>query len=260
MPPAWLLHPLTRGLDIDSPETTRLRKRIIREKRFLYRVYQEWYRRIAAFVPPGPGAALELGSGAGFMKEHIPDLITSEVFPVEGVDRIVDAGDLPFAPESLRAVVMTNVFHHLPDPCRFLDEASRCVRAGGRVVMLEPWNTPWSRLIYTRLHHEPFDPSAPEWGFAGHGPLSDANGALPWIVFARDRARFEELYPQWRVQKIVPLMPFRYLLSGGVSLRGLMPAWTFGLWKGFEAALTPCMPLLAMFALVVLEKVGPSRP
>src|SRR5262249_23113677 len=154
MPPAWLLHPLTRGLDIDSPETTRLRKRIIREKRFLFRVYQEWYRRIAAEVPPAPGSALELGSGAGFMNEHIPDLITSEVFPVEGVGRIVDAGDLPFEAGSLRAVVMTNVFHHLPEPRRFLDEASRCVRTGGRLVMLEPWNTPWSRLIYTRLHHE----------------------------------------------------------------------------------------------------------
>jgi SAM-dependent methyltransferase len=254
MPPAWLLHPLTRGLDIDSPETTRLRKRIIREKGFLYRVYREWYRRIAAEVPPGPGDVLELGSGAGFLKEHIPDLITSEVFPVEGVDRIVDAAELPFGSAALRAVVMTNVFHHLPEPRRFLDEASRCVRPGGRVVMLEPWNTPWSRLIYTRLHHEPFDPAAPEWGFAGHGPLSDANGALPWIVFARDRPRYEQLYPQWRVKKIVGLMPFRYLLSGGVSLRSLMPAWTFGFWKCVEAALTPCMPLLAMFALVVLEK------
>src|SRR5262249_24974746 len=165
MPPAWLLHPLTRGLDIDSPETTRLRKRIVREKGFLFRVYREWYRRIAAEVPGGPGDALELGSGAGVLKEHIPDLITSAAFPGEGVDRAVDAAELPSGDQALRAVVMTTVFHHLPEPRRFLDEASRCVRPGGRVVMLEPWNTPWSRLIYTRLHHEPFDPSAAEWGF-----------------------------------------------------------------------------------------------
>lgn len=252
----WLAHPLTRGLDIDSPETTRLRKQIVRKKAFLRKVYQEWYTLITAEVPLRPGEVLELGSGAGFLKEYIPDLITSDVFPVEGVDRVADAYDLPFPDRSLRAVVMTNVFHHFSQPRRFFDEASRCVRRGGRLVMLEPWNTPWSRWIYTRLHHEPFDPHAADWGFVGAGPLSDANGALPWIVFGRDRQRFEEEYPQWRVCSIQPLMPFRYLLSGGVSMRSLVPGWTFNFWKAVEWCLRPCSGLLAMFVMISLEKRG----
>jgi SAM-dependent methyltransferase len=250
----WLAHPLTRGLDIDSPETTRLRRQIIRSKPFLRRVYAEWYRAVAAEVPAGPGAVLELGSGAGFLGDLVPGLITSEVFPLDGVDRVVDAAALPFDDGELKAVVMTNVFHHLPDVRRFLDEATRCVRPGGRVVMLEPWNTPWARLIYTRLHHEPFAPAAPGWGFDGCGPLSDANGALPWIVFRRDGARFRAEYPQWQVRKIRETMPFRYLVSGGVSMRSLMPGWTFPLWRALEACLAPCRGLLGMFALVVLER------
>jgi SAM-dependent methyltransferase len=253
---AWLTHPLTRGLDIDSPETTRLRRQIVRTKAFLRKVYQEWYTLIAADIPPRPGAVLELGSGAGFLKEHIPDLITSDVFPVEGADQVVDASDLPFPDDSLRALVMTNVFHHFSQPRRFFDEASRCVRRGGRLVMLEPWNTPWSRWIYARLHHEPFDPRVADWGFTGAGPLSDANGALPWIVFRRDQRRFEEEYPQWRIRSIQPLMPLRYLLSGGVSMRSLMPGWTFGFWKAVEWCMSPCMGLWAMFALISLEKIG----
>jgi SAM-dependent methyltransferase len=252
----WLAHPLTRGLDIDSPETTGRRRQLIRAKPFLRKVYREWYTRIVAELPGGPGDVLELGTGPGFLKRYVPDLITSDVLPLEGVDRVIAADNLPFARGSLRGVVMTNVFHHLSQPRRFLDEATRCVRPGGRVVMLEPWSTPFGRFIYRRLHHEPFEPQSPEWGFDGSGPLSDANGALPWIVFARDREQFEADYPQWRLRRPRLLMPFRYLLSGGVSMRSLMPGWSFGFWKALEWCLGPCSRLLAMFALISLEKVS----
>jgi hypothetical protein len=39
----WLAHPLTRGLDINDPNVTHLRRRIIQEKPFLRKIYQEWY-------------------------------------------------------------------------------------------------------------------------------------------------------------------------------------------------------------------------
>lgn len=251
---SWLAHPLTRGLDIDAPDTTRLRKEIIRQKPFLRKVYEEWYRGIAAELPAGPGGVLELGTGAGFLKDVVPDLITSDVFPVEGVDLVVDAAALPFEDGALKGIAMSNVFHHIADPRRFLDEATRCVRKGGRVVMLEPWNTPWSRLVYRRLHHEPFEPAA-GWGFEGAGPLSDANGAQPWIIFGRDRSRFLAEYPGWAIRSARETMPFRYLISGGVSMRSLMPGWTFPLWRLLEGCLGPCRGLLGMFALITLEKV-----
>jgi hypothetical protein len=61
--------------------------------------------------------------------------------------------------------------------------------------MIEPWVTPWSRLVYTRMHHEPFVPAAAQWEFLTTGPLSGANGALPYILFSRDRAQFELEFP-----------------------------------------------------------------
>jgi SAM-dependent methyltransferase len=147
---------------------------------------------------------------------------------------------------------MTNVFHHLARPRRFLAEAARCVRPGGALALIEPWVTPWSQLIYTRLHHEPFAPGATSWEFPPSGPLSGANGALPWIVFERDRARLLAEFPAWRLREVTPIMPLRYLLSGGVSLRSLMPGWSFGLWRGAEGLLEPYMGDLAMFARIVL--------
>lgn len=251
-----LAHPLTRGLDIDDPRTTHLRQVIIGRKSFLRKLYREWYETIVRQLPPIEGPVLELGSGGGFLRDFIPGLITSEVFPTPGVSAVLDAHALPFADASLRAIVMTNVLHHLARPRRFFTAAARSVKEGGAIVMIEPWVSTWSKLIYPKLHYEPFDPHAPEWEFPDNGPLSGANNALPWIVFIRDRAQFEREFPVWHIQTVRPMMPFRYLLSGGVSMRSLMPGWSFTLWRGLENCLGPWMSAWGMFALIVLTRRG----
>ena len=250
----WLKHPLTRGLDIDDPKTTELRRRIIREKGFLRRFYVEWYESLVQELPAVDGAVLELGSGAGFLDEFVPSLITSEVFYCLGVRVILDACDLPFAEHSLRAIVMTDVLHHIPDVRDFFAEASRCVRPGGAIVMVEPWVTRWSRMVYQHLHHEPFLPGQTEWEFPRSGPLSGANGALPWILFERDREKFAQEFPSLQITKIRVMMPFRYLVSGGVSLRALMPEWSFAAWKKIDEW-TPLIDRWGMFAIISLKRI-----
>ncbi len=248
----WLAHPLLRGLEVDDPRTTTVRRQIIQDNRFLRQIYEEWYASLAACLPVGAGHVLELGSGAGFLSDAVPNLITSEIFWCEHIRVVVDGRRLPFATGTLRAILMTDVLHHVPDVRAFFAEAERCVRPGGIMAMIEPWMTRWSKVIYTRLHHEPFQPQTPDWEFPAQGPLSGANGALPWIVFERDRAQFEHEFPQWRIDTIRPFMPFRYLVSGGVSLRALMPGWNFGAWRGLEKMFEPWMKTWAMFALIVL--------
>lgn len=250
----WLVHPLARGIEIDAPEMLSVRRRIAREKVFLRKIYEEWYAEIAGALPRGGGAVLELGSGGGFLDEFVPRLITSEVQPTPHVRVVLDGQVLPFADRSLRAIAMTDVLHHLPESRRFLREAARCVRPGGRLVMVEPWVSRWSMLIYSRLHHEPLLPDAADWEFPKGGPLSAANMALPWIMFVRDRAAFEREFPEWRVVTLQPMMPLRYLLSGGVSMRSLVPGWTFGLWRAIERLVRPWNDQLAMFAFIVLER------
>jgi hypothetical protein len=119
---------------------------------------------------------------------------------------------------------------------------------------VEPWLTCWSRLIYQYLHPEPVLPDVQSWAFESTGPLSGANSALPWILFCRDREQFTAQFPEWHIRTIKPVMPFRYLLSGGLSPVSLMPRATFGLWRGLENALEPWMGSLAMFAVLVLER------
>src|SRR5262249_41001219 len=145
-----------RGLAVDDPETTRRRREIIRGKPFLRRVYGDWYAFVRERVPPGPGAVLELGSGAGFLAEVLPEVVTSDTVGGADVRAFADARALPFAAGSLRAVVLVDVLHHVPDVRRFFAEAGRCVRPGGAIVAIEPWVSAWSRFVYARFHDEPF--------------------------------------------------------------------------------------------------------
>jgi len=247
-------YPLTIDLDIDDPQTTIKRRAIIKNKSFLTKIYKEWYEWIVQELPHGDGLILELGSGAGFLDEYISGLITSEVFFCPIVKIVLDGCRMPFADQSLKAIVMIDVFHHLPDSRAFLYEAQRCLQAGGRLIMIEPWVTPWSRIIYKYFHHEPFDPQEKEWCFSPTGPLSGANSALPWIVFERDRYIFEKEFCWLSKNHITIEMPFRYLLSGGISLRSLMPGFSFGLWKRLESFLNPWNEKMGMFAKIVLSK------
>jgi SAM-dependent methyltransferase len=250
----WLVHPLARVHDLDDPSTTTRRRQIIEQKPFLRDIYIDWYSAVARAIPPGPGRVLELGSGAGFLRDFVPGLITSETFLCPEISVVLDGLRLPFGAGTLRAIAMTNVLHHLPDVRRFFNEASFCVRPGGAIVMVEPWVTRWSRTVYSRLHYEPFRPDDTDWEFTSTGPLSGANGALPWILFERDRARFAREVPGWTVELIEPFMPFRYIMSGGMSLRPLMPGWTSGFWSRLESAMGEAAARMAMFARIVLRR------
>ncbi|HEX8529344.1 MAG TPA: hypothetical protein VF646_04955, partial [Cytophagales bacterium] len=142
---------------------------------------------------------------------------------------------------------------HIPDSYQFLREAQRILKAGGKVVMVEPANSAWGRFIYRNFHHEPFDPAG-GWTIPEAGPMSGANGALPWIVFQRDCRRFEREFPGLTIESIRHHTPLRYLMSGGVSRKSLVPQWSFGLATALEKAGRPLAGWFSMFQTIQLVK------
>lgn len=244
----WLLEPLTADLDVDDPHTTELRIEILSRKPLVRRIYDDWYRLIRARVPDGEGAVLELGSGSGYLRKFIPDVIQSEVFVCSNADIVLDACHLPIASGALKAIVMTDVFHHIPRAEAFLREAARCLRPGGRIIMIEPWVSLWSKLIW-KLHPEPFVPETCNWEFPKAGPLSGANIALPWVVFVRDRKLFAEKFPEFAVDEVLPMMPISFLVSGGLSFRSPFPASAYPVMTRIERTLSRWMSDVGMFAL-----------
>ena len=248
-------HPSTHDVDLDAPENTLRRAGIIQSKPFLKQFYQDCYRSISKLLPEKiNGPVIELGSGGGFLKEYIPDLITSEILAIPTVDVQFDGQSMPFKHASVRALVMLDVFHHILDPAAFLAQAADILKPGGRLIMIEPWVTPWSRFVYRYLHHEPFNPDVNDWRFEKGGPLTAANSALPWIVFDRDRQKFEYRFPEWQIKKIRLHTPFCYLLSGGLTFKSMLPAALYPLCRRVENLLRRFNHLLSMFATIVLRR------
>jgi SAM-dependent methyltransferase len=243
--------------DLDDPCRVHELRALIERKGALRRLYAEVYERYAACLarcPPG-GTAIELGSGAGFVQSVLPDVVTSDTIPYEGVDKVVDATRMPFADGSLRGIFMLNVFHHIPDVAGFLREAERCLKPGGRVLIVDQFPGWFSSVIYKRLHHEPFRPDAKEWAFDSEGPLSGANGALAWIVFRRDRERFEAMFPKLNLERFEPHTPLRYWLSGGLKRWTLLPGFAFRLATWIDRLLVRISPGFASFVDIELVRV-----
>lgn len=240
---------------INEIETSILHRKRISNKKFLNLVYEEWSEILVNNLEKDSGCILEIGSGGGFIDKYHSKTIKSDIVLLPWVDVVLDAQLLPFQESKLNAMVMVNVFHHIPNPRIFLEEASRCIAPNGFLLMIEPWVTAWSNIFYKHFHHEPFNPVSKYWDFQSNGRLSSANGALPWIVFNRDRAVFESEFPYWRIDEVYPFMPFRYILSGGVSTDLSIPAWTFGFWKWLEKKLELLSFDLGMFAFIKLIRI-----
>jgi SAM-dependent methyltransferase len=251
----WLRLPETRRIeDLDDPTTTELHARIVQKKPFLRRLYCDFYTQFKLAVPDYDRKVLvELGSGGGFIKEVIDNVITSDVLELEDVDKVFSALDMPFEDASVDAFLMFDVLHHISDPAAFFTEALRCLNVSGRIVMIEPANTLWARFIYRSFHHEHFDANA-AWELEGSGPLSEANIAIPWIVFVRDRKIFETKFPSLKIISIDNHTPLRYLFSGGLTFKQFVPSFTYSSFKGLEYVLSCLNNAIGMFQTIVLEK------
>ncbi|HVA99414.1 MAG TPA: class I SAM-dependent methyltransferase [Bacteroidia bacterium] len=245
--------------DLDDPKTTLAHRDIIKSKPFLKKLYEEWYGMLMTKCKTVPaGKMLEIGSGGGFLKEIFSDVITSDILPLDCCDKIVSAEELPFANEELSAIMMVNVLHHIPHPEKFLQEAERTLKTGGKILMVEPANSWFARFIYQHFHHEPFHPEG-NWEVPSTGPLSGANGAIPWIIFERDKNLFEKKFPQLKLNPVLYHTPFRYLLSGGVSMKALVPKSSFGFFKMTEKIASPLSRVLGMFVFIEITKVASKK-
>ena len=239
---------------LDDPRRSLHHKDIIEGKPFLRRLYVEWYSRLSKQTLDLPsGQLIELGSGGGFMKEIIPDVKTSDIMEFESNDYTFNALDMPFEDASISAFLMVDVFHHVPDSKKFLEEMERCLKPGGKIIMSEPCVSWWSKIIFKNFHHEPFRPDG-DWTIPGTGPMSDANGALPWIVFERDVQLFQSSFPSLKIIEMEKHSALRYLLSGGVSMKQLVPNWSYSFLGRLERFIKAILPGFALFQFITFKK------
>ena len=179
-------------------------------------LYTEWYELISQQLSNSEGINLELGCGASFIDVIIKSVKKSDVFFNTNTDLKIDAMEVGLRFENkISNLILVNVFHHISNPELFLRSAEKSLVPRGRIIMVEPSNNIWSRLIYKLVGHEKFDAEQKIWEFESNDPLLDSNQALSWIIFKRDYEKFKKLFPKFTLLKKKSMMPLSYLLTGG---------------------------------------------
>src|SRR5438128_392535 len=87
-------------ISLEDPQRAGELKALIARKDALRDWYRAIYSRWAAALRDVPlgGLVAEIGSGgAGFSRDFIPGLVATDTLPYEGVDAVVDAGNLPWS-------------------------------------------------------------------------------------------------------------------------------------------------------------------
>lgn len=228
-------------------------RKLIRQKGFLNKIYRDFYNEFKKTKVP-KGKLVEIGSGAGFIKEVVPKVTTSDVVKGPDIDKVFFAEKIPFKSSSVAAFFMIDTLHHIKNPESALKEMLRCLKRGGKVVMIEPYNSWWGYIIYKYLHYEYFNPKA-GWKVEGKGRMSDSNTALPWVIFERDRKIFEKKFPKLKIVSVKPFAPMRYLISGGLSKPQFLPTFTYEWVKFIERLFSPLNKYIGMFVAIEVKKI-----
>jgi SAM-dependent methyltransferase len=253
--------PEVASVDADAEDRLAVHAAVLSRKPMLAHVFGEFHELLMeidrSMLADTPGLRIELGAGVAPIARTFPDVLATDVVPGPGLDRVIDAQHMDLDDASVRTLFGQNCFHHFPDPLRFLREAERVVAPGGGVLLIEPYYGPLASIVYRRLFtSESFDKGMTGWTRSSPGgPMEGANQALSYIVFVRDRTRFQrdaaglELVCTFALDNYL-----RYLLSGGLNFRQLAPTRSEPVLRALERALRRKRRTLALHHVIVLRR------
>ena len=248
------------GIDLDSKERLVAHRQVLKRKPMLKDVFSEFHHQFMMldekFFGGAQGSRIELGAGVYPVKETYHDVLATDIVPSAEHDMVLDAQDMDLDPSSVRAIYGANCFHHFPEPGKFFSELERVLRPGGGAILIEPYYGPLASVMYKHLFSvEGFDKTMDGWDTPATGPASDANQALSYVVFNRDKAQFEEKFPELELVYQKPLHNYmRYFMSGGLNFNSLLPGFLAGPLRVCEFLLRPVAGLFALHQIVVIRR------
>ena len=241
---------------IQSSHFLEKRRKIWKSKKIIKRLYHKWYHTIKGELKPG--SILEAGGGSGNLKEYFSDAISSDMLFAPWLDAVLDAHALPFQDETLDNIVLFDVLHHLREPVQFFSEAQRTLKQKGRIILMEPYISWASFLIYKFLHSESMNwnvhPFKTEFLQKDKNPFH-GNQAIPTLMFEKYENRFDTNFPGLKILKQERTDFVAYPLSGGFHYPSLIPQFLFPVLEGLEKLLDPLNRYLAFRLFVVITKI-----
>jgi SAM-dependent methyltransferase len=229
-------------------------------KPLLHKIYAGFYRQIMALMDSTiEGRIVEIGSGIGSLKTHVPAAVATDLFPNPWLDLACDGYELPFRAASLSHLVLFDVFHHLRAPNAFLQEARRVLAPAGRLILFEPYISWSSWPVYGLFHHEPIawrQPIKLEDRLARPRDYYAAQGNATRLFFRKEVPGWPR---GWVVFHAEAFSCFYYLLSGGYVKPTMYPArWLEGL-RRFDASLSRWPRAFGGRCLIGLRPVEPGH-
>jgi SAM-dependent methyltransferase len=254
-----LREPGADGLDLDGGARLEWHRSVLARKRMTREVFLECHgllRSLDQQYLTGRGIAIEVGAGAAPMRDTYPDVLSADVVYGRHLDCVLDAQRMGLRAGSVRVIYAQNAFHHFPEPERFFGELDRVLSPGGGAVVLDPFYGPAATFLFKRLFRsEGFDKTSPAWETPAVGPMNGANQALSYVIFVRDRERFDARFPSLRIVHAEPVGNYlRYLASGGLNFKRLLPDGATPALRFVENALSPLRRVLALHHVIVLKK------
>jgi len=247
------------NVDVDGHDRLLVHGKILSRKPILREVFTDFhhaFRKLDERHLSAQGMKIELGAGVAPMRDSYPEVLATDVVVGAHLDRVLDAERMDLPDSSVRVIYGQNCFHHFPHPDEFFKELDRVLAPGGGAILLEPYYGPFATFIFKRLFRtEGFDKGFASWETPAAGPMNGANQALSYIVFVRDRAEFERKYPTLKIvdQQLCGNY-LKYLISGGLNFRQLLPNWMSPVIGAFQFLLAPLKPWLALHHIVLVRK------
>ena len=160
---------------------------------------------------------LEIGSGFGYLKKYLPNIITSDYQLNQFVDIELNAYETKFKDNTFDNIIMIDVFHHLEYPNAALKEFNRILKKNGHIIVADVNLGIIPLIIFKLFHHEPIkfnhDISINELNSKENNYF--ANQSYYKRIIINDelnlRSKYFELIKEYRWSD------FRYILSGGFS-------------------------------------------
>lgn len=234
-------------------------ERIFYQKPLLNFAFSKIQTEIFSHIPDAMkncGVIVELGAGATPIKRQFTQVVSSDVVLGEGIDLKLDAQEMIFDDDSVDVLICQNSFHHFSNPQKFFEETQRVLKREGRLIMLEPYHGFLASFLYKRLFAtEDFDING-GWNKETNDAMEDANQALSYIVFVRDRELFLEKNKNLKIVDIYPSgTHLTYLVSGGLNFRQVLPNWMNRLVMLLEKKIQFLNKIIAIHHFIVIKKI-----
>jgi SAM-dependent methyltransferase len=136
-----------------TTDTGRRGRAIGRVRRFFDLQAGSLWRDLGPGLATVEGTLVDVGCGAQPYRGLLPARVSYIGLDTEnaadfgyalpGVGRIEASGRWPVADGSADVVLATETLEHVVDPSRFLAEARRCLRPGGRIILTVPFSARW---------------------------------------------------------------------------------------------------------------------